>query len=80
MPQFMARYLFMTIQLEGDEPAPTKLITNQPEIEDQINKFYTELYRKREAQYKDSDLKGFMGDKGYNMFQNCARKKFTICF
>ena len=65
------------LEVDGDEPGTTRLITNQPEIESQINSFHSELYRERETQSTDSDLKGFMGDEGYESFHNCARKKIS---
>ena len=65
------------IEVDGDEPGTTRLITNQPEIEAQINQFYSDLYKKRETNSSDSDLKEFMGDEGYNAFKNCAKGKIS---
>ena len=64
------------VEVEGDEPGTTRLVTNQPEIEDQINSFYKELYRKRETTSTDDDLRSFMGNEGYEAFHNCAKKKY----
>ena len=65
------------IEVDGDEPNTTRLITNQPEIEAQINQFYSDLYKERETSSSDSDLKEFMGDEGYEAFKNCAREKIS---
>ena len=62
------------VEVEGDEPGTTRLITNQPEIENQINEFYKNLYSKRETKSEDSDLQGFMGNVGYNSFKDSAKK------
>ena len=62
------------LEVEGDEPGKTKLVTNQPEIEDSIKTFYAELYRKRETSSTDDDLRQFMGDVGYNEFRDSAKK------
>ena len=35
------------LEVDGDEPNTTRLITNQPEIENEIRKFYSNLYKKR---------------------------------
>ena len=44
------------VEVDGDEPGETRLVTNQPEIEAEINKFYSELYRERVTQSNDEDL------------------------
>ena len=62
------------LEVEGDNPDEVRVVTHQPEIEKQINTFYTELYRKRETSSSESDLKEFMGDVGYESFKNCANK------
>ena len=62
------------VEVEGDEPGTTRLITNQPEIENQINEFYKNLYSKRKTKSEDSDLQGFMGNVGYNSFKDSAEK------
>ena len=65
------------LEVDGDEPNTTRLITNQPEIEQQIHDFYSNLYRKRVTSTTEADLKGFMGDIGYNMFHNSAKNKIS---
>ena len=64
------------LEVESDEPGQTRLVTNQPEIEDSINNFYSNLYSKRETSSTDTDLREFMGDAGYKIFHNCAKKIF----
>ena len=65
------------VEVEGDEPGTTRLITNQPEIENQINEFYGNLYSKRDTKSEDSDLQGFMGNVGYNSFKDSAKKNVS---
>ena len=65
------------VEVESDEPGTSRLVTNQPEIEQQIHDFYSNLYRKRVTSSTDADLKGFMGDIGYNMFHNSAKNKIS---
>ena len=70
------RYLGI-LEVDGDEPGSTRLVTNQPEIETEINNFYKELYRERATQSTDTDLQGFMGDIGYESFHNIAKKNVS---
>ena len=63
------------IEVDGDEPGTTRQVINQPEIESEIRTFYANLYKERPTTNTDTDLRGFMGDIGYNEFQNSARKK-----
>ena len=60
------------LEVDGDEPNTTRLITNQPEIEDEIRKFYSNLYKKRTTNSSDTDLRAFLGHEGYEIFHNCA--------
>ena len=65
------------LEVEGDEPGTTRLVTNQPEIEDSIKNFYAELYKKRETSSTDNDLRQFMGDVGYNQFKDSAKNNIS---
>ena len=60
------------LEVDGDEPNTTRLITNQPEIKDEIRKFYSNLYKKRTTNSSDTDLRAFLGHEGYEIFHNCA--------
>ena len=62
------------LEVDGDEPGTTRQVTNQPEIESEIRTFYSNLYKERPTSNSDTDLRGFMGDIGYNKFQNSAKK------
>ena len=68
------------LEVDGDEPGTTKQVTNQPEIESEIRTFYSNLYKERPTSNSDTDLRGFMGDIGYNKFQNSAKKNTTGTF
>ena len=63
------------VEVDGDEPGTTRQVINQPEIESEIRTFYSNLYKERPTTNSDTDLQGFMGDIGYNEFQNSARTK-----
>ena len=68
------------LEVDGDEPGTTKQVTNQPEIESEIRTFYSNLYKERPTSNSDTDLRGFMGDIGYNKFQNSAKKNTSGTF
>ena len=68
------------LEVDGDEPGTTKQVTNQPEIESEIRTFYSNLYKERPTSNSDTDLRGFMGDIGYNKFQNSAKKNVSGTF
>ena len=63
------------IEVDGEEPDTVRQIINQPEIESEIRTFYANLYRERPTASSDADLQGFMGEVGYNKFQNIAKKQ-----
>ena len=68
------------LEVDGDEPGTTKQVTNQPEIESEIRTFYSNLYKERPTSNSDTDLRGFMGDIGYNKFQNSAKTNTSGTF
>ena len=65
------------VEVEGDEPGTTRQIIHQPEIENEIRSFYENLYKARPTESSDSDLKGFMGDEGYQRFHNIAQRNVS---
>ena len=70
------RYLGVLEVDSGKGDGSTKLIESQPEIEEEIHKFYKELYRKRPAATSREDIKKFMGG-GYENFENILGKKLS---
>ena len=65
------------VEVEGDEPGTTRQIIHQPEIENEVRSFYENLYKARPTESSDSDLKGFMGDEGYQRFHNIAQRNVS---
>ena len=61
------RYLGVLEIDAGKGDGSTKLIESQPEIEDEIHKFYKELYKKRPAATSRESIKNFMGE-GFSEF------------
>ena len=68
------------LEVDGDEPGTTKQVTNQPEIESEIRTFYSNLYKERPTSNSDTDLRGFIGDIGYNKFQNSTKTNTSGTF
>ena len=68
------RYIGILEVDAGKGDGSTKLIESQPEIEDEIHRFYNELYKKRPTESSEEDLKRVMGE-GYEDFKNILGKK-----
>ena len=68
------RYIGILEVDAGKGDGSTKLIESQPEIEDEIHRFYKELYKKRPTDSSEEDLKNVMGE-GYEEFENILGKK-----
>ena len=68
------RYIGILEVDAGKEDGSTKLIESQPEIEEEIHRFYKELYKKRPTESSTENLKNVMGE-GYSDFENILGKK-----
>ena len=68
------RYIGVLEVDAGKGDGSTKLIESQPEIEEEIHRFYKELYKKRPTDSSKEDIKNFMGE-GYEDFENILGKK-----
>ena len=71
------RYLGVLEVDSGIGDGSTKLIESQPEIEEEIHRFYKELYRHRQAETSREDIREFMGE-GFEHFENICGKKLPI--
>ena len=68
------RYIGILEVDSGKKDGSTKLIESQPEIEEEIHRFYKDLYTKRATKSTKEDMKSFMGE-GYDSFENILGRK-----